>query len=113
ANSNSNGGPYSGSPAANKTYSVGITDDGGIALCRADDSVVDQVGLSSGSVFREGSTLAPNTANTNHSYERRPGGAAGSGQDTDNNQADFRAIAPAFPENDSACVASSAPTDPT
>lgn len=113
ANSNSNGGPYSGLAVANQTYSVGITDDGGIALCRPDDSVVDQVGLSSGSAFKEGSTLAPNTANTNHSYERRPGGSAGSGQDTDNNQADFRAIAPAFPENGIACAASGAPTDPT
>jgi predicted extracellular nuclease len=74
-NSNSNAGPYSGSATPDQTYSVGITDDGGIALTRADDSIVDQVGLSAGSAFLEGSPLSPNTQNTNHSYERKPGGS--------------------------------------
>src|SRR5205085_8942352 len=59
ANSNSQGGPYSGPVTPNQTYGVGITDDGGIALTRSDGSIVDQVGMSSGSTFKEGSTLSP------------------------------------------------------
>jgi predicted extracellular nuclease len=105
---------YSGSVPGNQNFSPGITDDGGIALTRPDDTVVDQVGISSGSAFKEGSTLAPLTTNTNRSYERKPGGASGSGTDTDNNGNDFQSISPSDPQNLSGtCLSNSTPTNPS
>lgn len=85
------GGPYSGSIPGDQTFSPGITDDGGIALLLPDGTIVDQVGMSVGSAYREGGPLTPMSAtvNANQSYERRPGGASGNSQDTDNNAADF------------------------
>ena len=67
---------YSGSLPGDQAYTSGITNDGGIALTLPDDSVVDQVGLSAGSAFREGMNLAPLTSDANQSYERKPGGPA-------------------------------------
>ena len=100
---NSGASGYSGSVAGNQTYTVGITDDGGIALARGDGTIVDQVGLSAGSAYKEGTPLASlgNTtaSNLNRSYERKPGGAAGSGTDTTNNAADFQLITPSDPQN--------------
>jgi uncharacterized repeat protein (TIGR01451 family) len=91
-NSNASG-PYSGSVAGDQTYSTGITDDGGIALTipggTATTGIIDQVGLSAGSAYKEGTTLAPLTTNVNQSYERKPGGAFGNGTDTNNNASDF------------------------
>ncbi|PYR69238.1 MAG: hypothetical protein DMF88_06740 [Acidobacteria bacterium] len=94
----------SGAPAAltalaNQTYATGITDDGGVAITLPDLTVVDQVGLSAGSVFKEGAPLASLTSSVNQSYERKPGGAGGSGIDTNNNAADFRLISPSDPQN--------------
>jgi hypothetical protein len=45
---------------ADQTYGTGITDDGGVALFAPspDDMIIDQVGLSAGSAFREGTPLA-------------------------------------------------------
>ena len=105
---------YSGSVPGNQNFSPGITDDGGIAVTRPDDTVVDEVGMSSGSAFKEGSTLAPLTTNTNRSYERKPGGAAGSGNDTDNNGNDFQSISPSDPQNLSGtCLSNTTPTNPS
>jgi uncharacterized repeat protein (TIGR01451 family) len=91
-NSNSSG-PYSGSVAGDQTYGTGVADDGGIALTipggTATTGIIDQVGLSAGSAYKEGTSLAPLTTNTNQSYERKPGGAAGNGTDTNNNASDF------------------------
>jgi Lamin Tail Domain len=113
-NSNPTGGPYSGTVAADQTYGVGITDDGGIALTMPDGTVVDEVGMDTGSSFKEGSVLAPLTVNSNRSYERRPGGAAGSSQDTDNNQSDFRLISPSTPESAATlCLSAGMPSNPT
>src|SRR5205085_7701567 len=39
------------------------------------------------------------TSSVNQSYERKPGGAGGSGIDTNNNAADFRLISPSDPQN--------------
>ena len=112
-NDNSSGG-YSGSVPGNQPFSPGITDDGGIALTLPNDAVVDQVGMSSGSAFKEGSTLAPLTNNSNRSYERRPGGAAGSTTDTDNNGNDFLSITPSDPQNLTAgCTTGGTPTPPS
>ena len=112
--SNPTGGPYSGSVAGDQTYGVGITDDGGLALSMPDGTIVDQVGMSSGSVFKEGSTLGPLSLDSNRGYERRPGGTSGSGQDTDNNQSDFRLISPSDPQSaGSTCITGGASTDPS
>jgi predicted extracellular nuclease len=112
-NSSTAGGPYSGSVPGDETYATGITDDGGIAITLPDDTIVDQAGLSSGSAYQEGTPLASlGTSNLDHSYERKPGGAAGSGQDSDNNSADFQLIAPSDPQNTSSAP-SGLPTNPT
>ena len=76
-NASASGGPYSGTVPGNQTFTVGITDDGGIALMTAANVIVDQVGMSNGSAYKEGTVLAPlTTTGTNRSYERKPGGAA-------------------------------------
>jgi hypothetical protein len=98
-NSNTNG--YSGSVPTNQTYGVGITDDGGIAIVTATGFIVDQVGMSNGSIIKEGTPLGQLTTNTNRSYERRPTGA--NSQDTDNNQADFILVSPSNPQNSLSC----------
>ena len=105
-NSSTSGGPYSGTVAGNQTYATGITDDGGIGLTLADGTtVVDAVGMSSGSTYKEGTTLTPLTTNVDRGYERKPGGAAGSGQDTDDNSADFALVTPSDPQNmTSTCI---------
>jgi hypothetical protein len=55
--------------------------------------------MSTGSVYKEGAVLAALTGNLNQSYERKPGGASGSGQDTDDNASDFQVRAPSDPQN--------------
>jgi uncharacterized protein (TIGR03437 family) len=87
---NSFPGGYSGSVPADQTYGTGITDDGGIAVTRSNGTgVIDAVGMSNGSAFKEGTPLTPLSANVNQSHERKPGGAFGNGTDTNNNAADF------------------------
>src|SRR5262249_17718887 len=52
-------------------------------------------------------------ANANQSYERKPGGGAGGGQDTDDNQSDFSLVSPSAPQNAaSVCLGGGAPTNP-
>src|SRR4030095_4091387 len=65
----------------------------------SDDSIIDQIGLSAGSSFKEGSTLAPLTSDSDQSYERKPGSALGSVQDTNDNGSDFRLVSPSNPQN--------------
>ncbi len=72
---------------ADATYTTGITDDGGAAILNG-TSMIDAVGFSTGSAYREGATLTPlNTTNINQSHERLPLGR--NGQDTDDNFTDF------------------------
>jgi uncharacterized protein len=98
-NASTTAGPYSGAVTGDQTYTTGVTDDGGIAVTLADDTVVDQAGMSAGSAFKEGTPLANlGTTNLDRGYERKPGGAAGSGTDTDNNAADFQLISPSAPQ---------------
>ncbi len=95
-NSSTSGGPYSGGVAGSQTYGTGITDDGGIALLDAGGTIVDQVGMSSGSAYKEGTPLASlGSSNQNRGYARRSGGA----QDTDNNANDFVLVSPSDPQN--------------
>jgi uncharacterized protein len=92
---NSAAGGYSGSVAPDQTYGTGITDDGGIAVLRPDGTIADQVGLSAGSAYGEGTRLASlGTSNQNRSFERH-----GATQDTDDNAADFELRAPSDPQN--------------
>jgi hypothetical protein len=91
---------YSGSVPGDQTYGSSVADDGGIGLCLSDDAtIVDQVGMSSGSAFLEGATLAPLTASLDQSYERKPGGSDPELQDTQDNADDFQVISPSDPQN--------------
>jgi hypothetical protein len=87
---------YSGAVPGNLTYSTGITDDGGVALRRADNSIVDQVGMSTGSAFGEGTRLSAfGSTNADRAYARRPT----AGSDTGDNVVDFVMTAPSGPAN--------------
>jgi len=66
------------------TFSTGTTEDGGIAVMDG-TTILDQVGLSTGSAYKEGTTLAPLSGTANQSYERKDIGCT----DSDNNSADF------------------------
>ncbi len=104
-NSSTSGGPYSGPVVGDQTYGTGVTDDGGLALTLADDvTIVDQVGMSTGSAYKEGTPLTNlGSTNLDRGYERLPGGALGNGQDTDNNASDFVLVTPSNPENSALC----------
>lgn len=87
---NSSSGGYSAPVTPNQTYTTGIADDGGVAITRSNGAtIIDAGGMSNGSAYKEGTTLAPLTNSVNQSYERKPGGAFGNGTDTNNNAADF------------------------
>ena len=61
--------------------------------------------MSTGSAYKEGTPLTSLTTNVDRGYERKPGGASGSGQDTDDNSADFALVTPNKPQNKlSTCV---------
>ncbi|HJX90774.1 MAG TPA: lamin tail domain-containing protein, partial [Pyrinomonadaceae bacterium] len=90
---------YSGSVPGEQSFTSGIANDGGVALTMADDTIIDQVGLSVGSAFKEGTNLPPLTTDSNQSYERKPGGASGSTLDTQNNLSDFQLLTSSDPQN--------------
>ncbi|MBU0494836.1 MAG: lamin tail domain-containing protein [Chloroflexi bacterium] len=95
-NSSTSGGPYSGSTPGDQTYATGITDNGGIAVCSGPCStlanIVDQVGMSAGSAYKEGTTLTPMSVSQDQSFERLPlhgDPTSVNTQDTDDNGIDF------------------------
>lgn len=91
---------YSGPVVPDWFYGTGITNDGGIALILPDGvTIIDQVGLSSGSTYKEGTPLTPLTTNVDRGYERRLGGTSDSCEDTGDNSADFQLINPSNPQN--------------
>lgn len=97
ANTASNG--YSGSVSGDISYRTGVTDTGGVALLDASGNIVDQVGLSSGSAYGEGTRLdSLGSKNVDHAYQRHTD-AAGTVQDTDDNAADFSVVSPSDPHN--------------
>jgi uncharacterized heparinase superfamily protein len=98
-----NSGGYSGTVTANQTYTTGITDNGGIALFNG-ATIVDQVGMSTGSAYKEGTVLTPMTTNTNQGYERKLGGASGSCVDAGSNSTDFKVTTPSAPQNMASAV---------
>jgi hypothetical protein len=113
ANSSSSGGPYSGPVPGNVTYTTGITDDGGIALI-GDGVIIDAVGMSNGSAYKEGTPLSSlGSSNLNRSYERKLA-ATGGHADTDNNANDFAVVTPSNPQNlSSPCLTINLPTSPS
>jgi uncharacterized protein (TIGR03437 family) len=99
---NSSSGGFSGLVPPNQTYGTGVTDDGGIAITGSDVTrIIDAVGMSSGSAYKEGNTLAPLSGTADQSYERKPGGTFGNGVDTHNNAGDFRLTTPSNSQNSS------------
>lgn len=83
---------YSGSIPGDQSYAVGFTDDGGVALLQPDNTIVDAVGMSLGSSYREGTPLTPLSGTANQSYERLPNDGLANAYnrtDTDDNAADF------------------------
>jgi beta-lactamase superfamily II metal-dependent hydrolase/predicted extracellular nuclease len=91
---------YSGATPGNTSYASGITDDGGVAIVDSHSVILDQVGLSPGSLYKEGANLASlGTTNADRSYERKPGGPAVSLQDSDDNVTDFQVATPANPQS--------------
>ena len=80
---------YRGLIPGDLTYVLSLSDTGGVAIADASGALVDQVGFSAGSAYKEPPTLAPLLINGDNSYERKPGGEAGHA-DTNNNEADFR-----------------------
>jgi len=108
-----NSGGYTGSVTPDATYGVGIADDGGIGVQMADGTLVDAVGMSATSFYREGTTLPALGDNVDQGRERLPGGAAGH-LDTDDNASDFAVLAPSNPQNSaSPCLEVDGPTSPS
>jgi MYXO-CTERM domain-containing protein len=94
---------YHGSADGDATYSTSINDGGGIALLNTSNQIVDAVGMSSGSAYKEGTVLTPMSVNKDQSYIRLST-TCGPDTDTDNNAADFE-FRPtySYPENSTAC----------
>ncbi|HKP51476.1 MAG TPA: lamin tail domain-containing protein [Chloroflexia bacterium] len=88
---------YTGSVAGDPpSYSTGITDDGGIAIFNG-ATIIDQVGMSTGSAYLEGTVLPPfGSANTDRSYRR-----INECVDSDDNVTDFgnQTVSPSTPQN--------------
>ena len=97
---------YSGSVAGDLTYNPGVTDTGGLAILDAAGTVLDQVGLSSGSAYQAGTPLASlGSSNSDTSYIRTTN-AAGLPNNSGDNSADFVTLSPSAPHNSaSPCVA--------
>jgi hypothetical protein len=90
---------YSETVTPDQTYATGITDDGGIAIING-TTIIDAVGMSTGSAYKEGTTLAQKTNNLEQSYQRMD--SVGNVVDTDNNAADFVYSTSPTPQNLSA-----------
>jgi hypothetical protein len=99
---------YSSITNADQRFYPGIADSGGLALISS-GTVIDQVGMCSGTYYKEGTSLTPLPAaplegtptplptTSNQSYERKPGGNT-SCYDTNDNAKDFRLIYPSNPQ---------------
>jgi hypothetical protein len=71
-------------PPVDTRYSLLMDDEGGIALLDSGGSIVDQVGMSTSSAYREGAPLDPlrQDPDTRHTYAR-------TSRDTNDNRSDF------------------------
>jgi hypothetical protein len=104
---------YAQLPAADEAIATGVTDASSVRLVHAGTAVdavcyaydaASAVPFASATYTCEGTpvtNLHDNTTSTNAdaSIERRPGGAAGNGQDTDDNTADFAMQMPSAPQS--------------
>src|SRR5262249_40438693 len=72
-----------------------------VALTQPDNTIVDQVGITTVNTgYREGNPIAtPLTTNVDRGYERKPGSAAVTLQDTNDNNTDFQLATPSNPQN--------------
>ncbi len=70
-------------------YSTGMADNGGAALTTSADVVIDQVGFSTGSAYKEGTPLTPKSLANDDRYVRF--------QDTNNNVGDFSTATGSLP----------------
>src|ERR1035437_4652299 len=86
-------------PLADATYTGGLAADGGsLALRRGDGTVIDAVGWGTATnAYREGSVAPAPPARS--SIERRPGGAGGNIQDTNDNAADWLVQSSPIPQS--------------
>jgi uncharacterized repeat protein (TIGR01451 family) len=79
--------------------SSGTADEGGLALTLSDGTtIIDQVGMSVATVYKEGIPLQPLTTDTNRSYERIMD-ATGSCVDANDNSLDYFIRSPSDPQN--------------
>lgn len=103
---NAASGGYSGSVAGDISYNTGVTDTGGLAILDAAGTVLDQVGLSTGSAYQAGTPLASlGSTNSDTSYVRTTN-AAGLPDNSGDNSADFVTLSPSAPHNSaSPCLA--------
>src|SRR5262249_1377230 len=109
------GSAYTQQPAADEALLNGITDATALRLSRA-GSVVDVLAYgfdaTSLRVFSDDATYAcegmpamnahdndKTNTNVDTSLERKPGGAAGNGQDTNDNATDFATLMPSNPQS--------------
>ena len=96
---------YDDAVEADAVYLQAIPDNGGVALVKPDppDTIADQVGLSDGTLYKEGTPLSPFTSNTDQSYERKYE-TSGICTDSQNNASDFVLRNPSDPQNFSSPV---------
>ena len=100
---------YNGSPAADATngafqmaaaggnvFLVNGTTALPNASCSTSASIIDKVAWGTGNCPE---VTAPSAPAANNSVVRKPGGTSGSGQDSDNNSADFQSSTPSAPHN--------------
>lgn len=98
------GTSYSGSVTPDQAnVSLGIANNGGIALLDETNAIIDQVGLCSSTLYLEGTALTQLTTNSNRGYDRKssPSGVC---VDSDNNAADFFLRSPSDPQNSSSAL---------
>jgi hypothetical protein len=75
-----------------------IPDEGGLALIQSSGSMVDQVGLCSGTKYLEGNPVSPLTGDLNQGYARKPVIGVRGCVDTNKNSEDFYTLAPSVPK---------------
>ncbi len=101
---------YSDVIVPDRTYTADVPDAGGIAVLDNTGLIVDAVGMCADTAYFEDTPLDPFLDESNRSYERKPGGALGSDDDTNVNREDFDTRVFADPQNLSSPPAPPEPT---
>jgi hypothetical protein len=97
---------YSGTVTGNFFYTDGFATNGGVAITRADNTIVDQVGLGSTTLYYETERLSQLTGNIDRGYAR-----VDACEDNNNNSTDFTLVNPSQPQNDTTITPCPAPTN--